>query len=242
MRLRSYLASGGVLFVNDFWSDEWRDSRARWSGCFRRALVDLRPTHPVFHCIYDLRGPMHRWRVPTMQLRREGPPTRTTPCSATSGGSRRSIRGDARLAPGHEAGRIQVAVHNSDLRTAGSGKGESDFYFDRFSERIAYPLGINIVIYLYDARKRSGGLRSELAVPDDRTDGFAGEFIPAIDNSSRLHEAHHAHEVTPQVLDEFDRRGGCSAVAENVVHQQHPLSGVMASTCMASVLVPYSRL
>ena len=151
LRLRAYLASGGVLFVNDFWSErEWQGFAAQMERVLPgRPWVDLPMEHPVFHFIYDLRGPMHRWRVPTMQLWREDfdpedPASEPHRVDRGEGSEVMSVR-----ALRNEAGHIQIlAVHNSDLSDAWEREGESDFYFDRFSERTAYPLGINIVAYL----------------------------------------------------------------------------------------------
>jgi hypothetical protein len=46
------------------------------------------------------------------------------------------------------AGRVIVlAIHNSDVSDGWEREGENDLYFNRFSEKIAYPLGINIIFY-----------------------------------------------------------------------------------------------
>jgi hypothetical protein len=41
-----------------------------------------------------------------------------------------------------------IAIHNSDISDGWEREGENQEYFNRFSERIAYPLGINLVVYL----------------------------------------------------------------------------------------------
>jgi hypothetical protein len=47
-----------------------------------------------------------------------------------------------------EAGRIMIlAIHNSDVSDGWEREGENEFYFNRYSERIAYPLAINIIVY-----------------------------------------------------------------------------------------------
>src|SRR5215475_5626838 len=68
--LRKYLLCGGALFVNDFWgSEEWDGFAAE----IKRVLADndwteLSTDHPVFRCVYDLRVPMQRLQVPTIQF------------------------------------------------------------------------------------------------------------------------------------------------------------------------------
>ena len=41
-----------------------------------------------------------------------------------------------------------LAIHNSDVSDGWEREGEDETYFNRFSEKIAYPLGINIIFYL----------------------------------------------------------------------------------------------
>jgi len=149
--LRRYLAGGGALFVNDFWSaPEWDG----FAGQIERVLsdrswVELDTDHPVFHCVFDLRGPMHRLRVPTMQFWNEdfdandpqSPPHRVF---RGAGSEEMHVRA---LLDGK--GRIMILViHNSDVSDGWEREGENDSYFSRYSEKVAYPLGINIIFYL----------------------------------------------------------------------------------------------
>jgi hypothetical protein len=39
-------------------------------------------------------------------------------------------------------------IHNSDVSDGWEREAESEEYFNRFSEKVAYPLGINIIVYL----------------------------------------------------------------------------------------------
>mgnify|MGYP003865848427 CR=1 FL=1 len=48
-----------------------------------------------------------------------------------------------------DAGRIMVLMtHNTDIGDSWEREGEDDRYFRTFSEKISYPLGVNIVFYL----------------------------------------------------------------------------------------------
>jgi hypothetical protein len=40
------------------------------------------------------------------------------------------------------------AIHNSDVSDGWEREAENEQYFRQFSEKIAYPLGINIIFYL----------------------------------------------------------------------------------------------
>ena len=43
---------------------------------------------------------------------------------------------------------LVLAIHNSDISDGWEREGENELYFRRYSERVAYPLGINIIFYL----------------------------------------------------------------------------------------------
>jgi hypothetical protein len=149
--LRKYLLGGGALFVNDFWSEhEWRGFAAQ----IRRVLPDrqwteLTTDHPIFNCVYDLRGPMQRLQVPTMQFWNTEHDPRV-PGSHLQ----RVFRGEGSeemhvRALFDDQGHLLVfAIHNSDVSDGWEREGEHEAYFNQFSEKIAYPLGINIIFYL----------------------------------------------------------------------------------------------
>src|SRR5262249_20196721 len=68
--LRNYLLSGGVLFINDFWSvPEWDGFARQMKRVLpERNWTELSVAHPLFHCVFDLQGPMKRLQVPTIQF------------------------------------------------------------------------------------------------------------------------------------------------------------------------------
>lgn len=150
-RLRAYLANGGVLFVNDFWSQrEWDGFAAQIARVLPgRTWTPLDTTHPLFRCVFDLRRPMHELRVPTMQFWDENfdphdPQSNPHRVDRGEGSEEMSVR--VLL---DEAGRIQIlAIHNSDVSDGWEREGENDYYFSHFSEKTAFPLAINIIVYL----------------------------------------------------------------------------------------------
>jgi len=151
LRLRGYLTNGGVLFVNDFWNRREWDG---FAGQLERVLpgrqwADLDTGHPLFRCVFDLRKPMHHLRVPTMQFWDEGFDPRdplANPHRVDRGEGSEEMRIRVLV---DDAGRILVlAIHNSDVSDGWEREGESDAYFSRFSEKTAYPLAINILVYL----------------------------------------------------------------------------------------------
>jgi hypothetical protein len=41
-----------------------------------------------------------------------------------------------------------LATHNTDNGDGWEREGENDYYFHNFSEKVAYPFGINVLFYV----------------------------------------------------------------------------------------------
>jgi Domain of unknown function (DUF4159) len=149
--LRNYLLSGGVLLVNDFWGAmAWKNLQAEISRVLPgRTWTELSMDHPIFHCVFQLPGPMSQLRVPSMQRWN----TSYNPADPNSNPTA-SYRGE-----GYETMHVQallddrqrimvLAIHNSDISDGWEREGEYVDYFKLFSEARAYPLGVNIIFYL----------------------------------------------------------------------------------------------
>jgi hypothetical protein len=149
--LRKYLQNGGVLLVNDFWGAmAWQNLRTEINRALPgRAWTELSMEHPIFHCVYDLRGPMSGLRVPSMQrwntdYNPDDP--NSNPTNGNRGEGYETMHVQALF---DDKQRISVlAIHNSDISDGWEREGERADYFKVFSEARAYPLGINIVFYL----------------------------------------------------------------------------------------------
>lgn len=149
--LRNYLLNGGALLVIDFWSTrEWDGFDAQMKRVLPgRTWIDLPLSHPIFHCVFDLVGPMRMLQVPTIQFWNPAydprdPESRIHRVDRGPGSDEMHVRAwldDQRRI-------MAIAIHNSDISDGWEREGESDAYFHTFSERIAYPLGINLVVYL----------------------------------------------------------------------------------------------
>ena len=149
--LRKYLLAGGALFVNDYWgSQEWDG----FAGEIERVLpgrdwTELTTDHPVFHCVFELRGSMRDFQVPTIQFWNwdHDPNDPQSPLQ-------RVFRGDGsedmhvRALFDDQRRLMILAIHNSDISDGWEREGENEVYFNKFSEKVAYPLGINIIFYL----------------------------------------------------------------------------------------------
>ena len=149
--LRKYLQSGGALFVNDFWgSEEWDGFASEMNRVLPgRTWTELTTDHPVFHCVYDLRGPMSRLQVPTIQFWNQDhdPNDPQSPLQMIYRGEGsedmhvRAVLDDKKRV-------VILAILNSDISDGWEREGENEIYFNKFSEKVAYPLGINVVFYL----------------------------------------------------------------------------------------------
>jgi len=146
--LRKYLASGGALLVNDFWGTrEWEGFAGQIDRVLpNRSWTELNTDHPIFYCIFDLRGPMHRLRVPTMQFWNEdfdADNPQSPPHRVFRGEGSEEVHVRAML---DDRGRIMIlAIHNSDVSDGWEREQENEAYFNHFPGRWAYPFAINTI-------------------------------------------------------------------------------------------------
>lgn len=148
--LRKYLLAGGALVVIDFWNTrEWNGFAAQMKRVLpERSWTELTTDHPLFSSVFDLRRPMQELQVPTMQFwnRQYDPSNPNQPLQIDRGVGSEKMSVRAML---DDKGRIMViAFHNSDVSDGWEREGENSDYFAKFSEKISYPLGINLVFYL----------------------------------------------------------------------------------------------
>ncbi len=141
--LRRYLLSGGFLMVDDFWGDY------EWEGFARqirrvlpdRPIEDLPPDHPIFNIVMKV---PHNPQIPNV-----GQGIR----SLSNGVTWEEDKNPGARDPHYrgifdERGRPLVIIcHNTDLGDGWEEEARSPDYFREFSEKIAYPLGINILFY-----------------------------------------------------------------------------------------------
>ena len=134
--LRKYTQRGGFVMVDDFWGDdEWQTFASEMARVFPdREIIDLPLEHEIFNLVYQLdEKPM----IPSIGHFRRG---------YTS--DRRDAREAHYRAILDDNQRIMMMIcHNTDLGDGWEREGEMTEYFERYSEKFAYPLGINIVMY-----------------------------------------------------------------------------------------------
>jgi hypothetical protein len=150
--LRQYLSEGGFLMLDDFWGEwQWEGMAEQLRRVFPdRQFVDLPPEHPIFHCVFELPQPLNKLQVPNERL---------GSMSQYSGVTWEThVQRDGHLEECTEMhvrgifddkGRLMVlATHNTDNGDGWEREGENDWFFHEFSEKRAFPLGINIIFYV----------------------------------------------------------------------------------------------
>lgn len=138
--LQRYLLNGGFLMIDDFWGrNEWYNIYSQMKLVFPvREPVELTLDHPIFHCVFELKEKPQIPAINTAIDRYD----RLTGYTSESGDPPRyyGIYDDK--------GRMMVIIcRDTDLGDGWEREGMSKTYFHEFSEKKAYPLGINIVFY-----------------------------------------------------------------------------------------------
>ncbi|MCH1503987.1 MAG: DUF4159 domain-containing protein [Verrucomicrobiales bacterium] len=138
--LRTYLQRGGFLMVDDFWGEEEYENFAfELARVFPdRKLQEIPLNHPIFKGVFSLDK---RPQIPSINAALQGRDEGIT------------WEGWDPKEPHYQAlyddnGRMMCIVcHNTDLGDGWEREGENHWYFKEFSEKYAYPLGINIIFY-----------------------------------------------------------------------------------------------
>ena len=140
-RLRDYLLNGGFLMMDDFWGEAaWANVARVFQEVFpERRFIELPLEHPLYSGVFPIK---EKGQIPAVER-----------------GERSQYDGitweqeDAKVVH-HRAlfddkGRLMVlATHNTDNGDGWEREGEYEYYFRNFSEKIAYPLGINIIFHV----------------------------------------------------------------------------------------------
>lgn len=134
--LRDYLLNGGFLMVDDFWTDsDWHNLHQEMSRVFPdREPVELEIDHPIFHIVFDL---AEKPQMPGIDFFLQ-----------TGASDERNSGPPHYWAYFDDQGRMMaIMCHNTDLGDGWEREGEDPTYFRRFSEKMAYPMAINIIYY-----------------------------------------------------------------------------------------------
>ncbi len=142
--MRDYMLNGGFIMVDDFWgSDEWdafeQALKQIWPD---RKYVELELEHDIFHCVFDLKvkpqipgigfAQMAHARGMTQFYEWNKPNAETVHYRAYYDDRQRMC---------------MIICWNTDTGDGWEEEGTDPWYFSQFSEKYAYPLGINIIFY-----------------------------------------------------------------------------------------------
>jgi hypothetical protein len=149
--LRDYLTNGGFLMADDFWGDvQWQNFEHEIKKVLpNRDFIELDMSHPIFHTVFDIRVPKQQLQTPNwyqaVQSIQPGHPYFGMTWESRAGSGSEEMHVRAIL---DDKGRIMViATHNCDNGDGWEREGQNDDFFHNFSEKRAFPLGINIIVY-----------------------------------------------------------------------------------------------
>lgn len=141
LALRHHLLNGGFLMLDDFWGEpDWANA----AECFRQVFpdrdwIELPLEHELYQRPFAIRskGQVPNYGLGTMSqydgVTWERP-------DATEVHHRAILDDQKRI--------MVLATHNTDNGDGWEREGENPYYFEHFSEKISYPLGINIIFYI----------------------------------------------------------------------------------------------
>jgi len=139
--LRNYLLNGGFAFFDDFWGErEWNNLAEEMKKVFPdRSFTELPLDHPLYSCVFQIKS---KGQVPNVGTGTESQYTGITTERADAEEVHHRVIFD-------DQGRIMAfAAHNTDNGDGWEWEGDNHYYFANFSEKIAYPLAVNVIIYI----------------------------------------------------------------------------------------------
>ncbi|MEN3940327.1 DUF4159 domain-containing protein [Prosthecobacter sp. SYSU 5D2] len=138
--MREYMLNGGFIMVDDFWGEQEWDT---FYGALKQIFPDREPEelpleHEIFHMVFPLKvkpqipSVGHAMAGRSMGITAERQDAQTPHYRAIFDDNQRIV---------------MMICHNTDLGDGWEEEGTDPWYFREFSEKYAYPLGINIVFY-----------------------------------------------------------------------------------------------
>ncbi len=140
--MRQYLLNGGFIMADDFWGDEqWDHFREQLKRLFPdREPEELTLDHRIFHTVFDFKKEP---QIPSVgaffQTGESFDPG--WPYNVKSEGPHYYALYDDKKRM------IALLCHNNHYGDGWEHEGDDERYFDKFSEPMAYPMLINILVY-----------------------------------------------------------------------------------------------
>ena len=146
--LRNYLLNGGFLMIDDFWGNQmWQHIERQMQVVFPdRKWRSLPADHPIYRLVFPLAGPPQVPSHDSAHNMKDAPdPYRTWEYDFS----------DVQPQPADfrgyfdDQGRLMMLVcWNTDLSDGWEEEAFSPWFFENFSEKFSYPMGINILTYV----------------------------------------------------------------------------------------------
>ena len=139
--LGKYLLNGGFLMADDFWAPKgWEHVKREMEKVFpNREPRELSRDHEIFHIVYHLKT---KPQVPSIRAWQRGHTFEYWH------GDPEGDEGPHFWGYFDDAGRLMALMcHNNDIGDGWEREGDNQEYFETYSVRVSYPLGINIVTY-----------------------------------------------------------------------------------------------
>ena len=134
--------------ADDFWGErQWENFAAEMRRVFPdREFQELPMDHPIFGCVFDLRGKKkNELQVPNFRTGENSQHTGVT-WEYHNGEECREVHIRGLF---DDKGRMMaIACHNTDNGDGWEREQEYHYFFSEFSEKRAYPLAINIIFYV----------------------------------------------------------------------------------------------
>jgi len=138
--LRAHLLNGGFLMIDDFWgSYAWQKTEAQMKALFPdHKIKELNLDHPIFNIVFPIK---EKPQVPGIGIAMRYQGVDTSEYLKDKEANFYGIHDDK--------GRMMVLIcRNTDLGDGWEREGDNAYYFKNFSEKLAFPMGINIIVYM----------------------------------------------------------------------------------------------
>ncbi len=142
--LRTYLDGGGFLMIDDLWGEaEWDNTVKQMAQVLPgRKPIEIPLEHPIFHSAFDLQ---EKPQVCGIYYAIQGRTAGVT-------WERADAKDVGYYSINNDQGRLAVLIcRNTDLADGWERVGQDAWYAQEFSEKRAFPMGINIVFYVLAA-------------------------------------------------------------------------------------------
>jgi hypothetical protein len=140
--LREYMMNGGFVMVDDFWGyEEWDTFEVALKQIFpERNAEELDLSHEVFHMVFPMKVKPQIPSVGAAMAGREQGITFEWNKAGSEQVHYKAVFDDKRRI-------VMMICHNTDLGDGWEEEGTDPWYFREFSEKYAYPMGINVLFY-----------------------------------------------------------------------------------------------